>query len=114
MKVPNGGVSALLMTRSKLLPNASSSARFAVGVAVLTSLTCVGGKLVVLKETTRLGASVTKRQCPPVTTPLGPAVAVEKPGGDIPAKGGVAVSCVRNFLVLASTISTALLERSAR
>jgi hypothetical protein len=48
---------------------------------VWTSLTCVGGKVLVSKETTRLGASVTKRQWPPVTTPLGPAVAVKKPGG---------------------------------
>src|SRR5262245_21867979 len=113
MKVPNGGMSALLITRSNLSfgSYASSSARLAVGVAVWTSLTWVGGKCVVSKETTRLGASVTNRQCPPVTTPFGPG---EVAGGDTPAKAGFAASCFRNVLLLASTISTALLDRSAR
>src|SRR5262249_50692310 len=112
MKVPNGGVSALLMTRSNLSCGsyASSSARLVVGVAVWTSLTGVGGKCVVSKETTRLGASVTNRQCPPVTTPFGPG---ETAGGDTPAKAGVAASCPRNLLVLALTISSPLLDRSA-
>jgi hypothetical protein len=71
MNVPNGGVSALLVARIRLSfgSNITSSARLLSPDAVETALTRVGGKLVVLNETTRLGASVTNRQCPPVTTP---------------------------------------------
>src|SRR5712675_2535392 len=74
-----------------------------------TALTKVGGELDVLNETTRLGASVTNRQCPPVVTPLGPEVPAP---GRTPANP--ACSCATNLPVLVSTTSTAKLERSAR
>src|SRR5882672_10011462 len=75
IKVPNGGVEALLITRSS--PScgsyASSSARVGSPVFVMTSLTVVGGLVLRSKASTRLLASVTKSQGNAPTTPLGPA-----------------------------------------
>src|SRR5215467_9395216 len=80
MNVPNGGVAALLIARisESFGSTASSSARVGSVGSVLTLLTRV--KVALSKETTRLGASVTKRQCSEVATPLGPAQSLAPAG----------------------------------
>src|SRR6267142_2525659 len=89
-------------------------------VVVKTSLTVVGGLVRRSKVSTRLGASVTKSQGNAATTPLGPAQSLAPAAGEHgtnpanapwPLFGKI---CVTNVSVLASTTSTALLERSAR
>src|SRR6516164_38218 len=76
IKVPNGGVSALLITKSSLScgSNANSSARAVP--PVLKELTIAVKLTLELNETTRLGLSVAKMQFPEAVTPLGPEVAV--------------------------------------
>jgi hypothetical protein len=93
--------------RLSLGSNASSSAR--PGTALMMRLLiCVP---VAVNETTRLPASVAMMQPLAVRTPLGPASSAL---AFTPANGGVAEICVTNKSRLASTTSTALLERSAR
>src|SRR6516164_10539871 len=72
IKVPNGGVSALLITRSRLSFGsiASSSARWVP--PVLTELIGVTKLTLELMETTRLRPSVAKIQGDLAATPLGP------------------------------------------
>src|SRR4051812_15299695 len=81
IKVPNGGLEALLITRSSPGPEAyaSSSARVGSPACVVASLTVwpVLRSIVI----TRLGASVTKSQGNAATTPLGPAQSFAPAGG---------------------------------
>src|SRR5215467_13338940 len=82
MSVPNGGVDALLIARisESLGSTANSSARVGSVGSVWTLLTSV--KVALSKDTTRLGASVTNRQCAEVATPLGPAQSLAPAGGE--------------------------------
>src|SRR5439155_15107052 len=83
MSVPNGdGLEALLIARisASLGSTANSSARVGSVGSVWTLLTSL--KVVISNETTRLGASVTNRQCPAVATPLGPAQSFAPAGGE--------------------------------
>src|SRR6516164_4784350 len=117
IKVPKGGVEALLIARisPSLGSKASSSARVGSPAKVVTSPTVRGGFFVRSKLRTRAGASVTKRNGKAATTPLGPAVAVEKAGGEIPANGGWPfVGKIWVTIDSALTTSTAKLLRSAR
>src|SRR5947209_19986740 len=84
ISVPNGGSEALLITRSSPSRGsyASSSARVFSPAFVKTSLTVVGGLVLRSKESTRLGASVTKSQGNAPTTPLGPAQSLAPAGGE--------------------------------
>jgi hypothetical protein len=82
--VPNGGSAALLIARisESLGSTAYSSARVGSFGSVLTLLTSV--RVALVKETTRLGASVTKRQFAEIATPLGPAQSLAPAGGCTP------------------------------
>src|SRR5450631_4226192 len=111
IKVPKGGVSALLTANSSpsLGSYESSSARRPVAPPVDTSPTVWPLRASI--ATTRLLASPAKIHGKAATTPLGPEVALlpEKP-----LNGGVALIWEISWLVLASTTSMAALERSAR
>src|SRR5215472_12831116 len=75
IRVPNGGVSALLITNSSLScgSNATSSARLAP--PVLKELTGTVKLTAPLKETTRLLPSPAKMHGKKAATPFGPEVA---------------------------------------
>src|SRR6516164_9889696 len=75
IRVPNGGLAALLIARisPSFGSQASSSARVGSPAFVVHSLTVVGGLVLRSKLSTRLGASVTNSHGKAATTPLGPA-----------------------------------------
>src|SRR5215469_2222729 len=113
-KVPNGGSAALFIARisESAGSTANSSARVISVGSVLTLL--IVAPVTKLKETTRLGASVTNRHCPEVTTPLGPAQslapwpstgthAVNPANGAKPVPG---TSCSTRIFAEVSTTST--------
>src|SRR5712691_6382267 len=115
MNVPNGGLEALLIAKisESLGSTANSSARVGSVGSVWTLLTSV--KVALSKETTRLGASVTKRQLAEVATPLGPAQSFAPAGGEHGVNpANPPGSCVIRRFDVVSTTSTAKLERSAR
>src|SRR5262249_61427030 len=114
-KVPNGGSAALLIARisESLGSTANSCGRGGSFGSVLTLLTSV--RVALLKETTRLGASVTKRQFAEVATPLGPAQSLAPAGWTAHAVNprNPPVRGVTNVSVFVSTTSTDLLDRPA-
>src|SRR5262249_4828125 len=114
MSVPNGGLEALLIARIRESSGSTAGSSERVGSLWpgWPSLTSVNVAL--LKETTRLGASVTNRQLVEVATPLGPAQSLAPAGWT--AHGVVPANPPATWMtnVSATTMSTALLERSAR
>src|SRR5262249_5145197 len=125
IRVPYGGGGALLIAR--MSPSAgsyaSSSARVGSVSLVRTSLTVFGGVKLGSKNNKRRGAAVIKSPSKgggAVVTPLGPAQSFAPAGGTHgvnPANGPkplFGANCVTAVRFAASSVSTDLLERSAR
>src|SRR6266568_2643611 len=87
MKVPDGGVAALLITSRRPWSSASSSAGLSPTL-VVTALTVLGGLDLRSKVSTRLGASVTNNHGKAATTPLGPEQSLAPAGRDTRREAG--------------------------